>query len=220
MKILYCNKDLIKYHIAEALVMSGLPMSTDTDNLEKDIWTAEKIIFGHNYTEFIGPTQNAERHFDRAKKLDTAKAGSGHDCFLKACVVTAIISAPSYQWPQIQRYHFLDIASSQSKMHRITKMDLIQQCNDEVNYDIIHVLNNYISCYNNAQTEHVKEVYFRKIINNCPMGLQLAAGIVTNYLQLKTMKAQRKHHKLHEWSHDFVEWVDGLPYFVELTEGK
>lgn len=213
MKIIYCNHDLIIKHIAEALVMSGLPMSTDVDGdgICRDIMRLEVML---------DRKPEASKHFNRAQKLGTAKAGSGHDCFLKACVVTAIISAPSYQWPQIQRYHFLDIASSQSKMHRITKMDLEKQCNQEVDYRIINILNEWIDKYNNAKNEGEKLIYFYKIINNCPHGLQLAAGIVTNYLQLKTMKAQRKHHKLYEWSQNFVEWVDGLPYFVELTEGK
>lgn len=37
------------------------------------------------------------------------------------------------------------------------------------------------------------------------------------YLQLKTMYLQRKNHPLEEWSNDFVRWVEGLPYFKELT---
>lgn len=213
MKIIYCNKELIKCHIAEALVMSGLPMSTDTDNIEEQIIEAKKMVMGYQ-------KHDAEKYLDRGCKLGKAKPGSGHDCFLKACVVTAIISAPSYQWPQIQRYHFLDIASSQSKMHRITKMDLSKQCNEEVDQKIIAILNRYIDLYNLATTPEARELYFYKIINNCPHGLQLAAGIVTNYLQLKTMYHQRKHHKLDEWSVDFVNWVEGLPYFLELTEGK
>lgn len=246
MKILYCNHELIKYHIAEALVMGGLPMSTTTENLERDIREVEAVVMGYRYGS--GPEaeyRRVEEHLKRGPKLGKAKAGSGHDCFLKGIVVTAVVSLPAYQWPQVQRYHFLDIVSSQSKMHRITKMDLRSQCNDEVDQDIIDKLNGYIAQYNDLeeririekalhenrgqvealaneplktqQLEAAKHSVFRKIVNNAPHGLHLAAGIVTNYLQLKTMKLQRKTHKLEEWSDDFVAWVDALPYFPEFT---
>jgi hypothetical protein len=32
------------------------------------------------------------------------------------------------------------------------------------------------------------------------------------------MKQQRRGHRLEEWYHDFVDWVDDLPYFLEFTE--
>ena len=238
MKILYCNHELIKYHIAEALVMAGLPMSTTTQNLEHDIRATEMAIMGFREVEAAATDALA-----RGKKLGKAKPGSGHDCFLKGIVVTAVVSLPAYQWPQLQRYHFIDITSSQSKMHRLTRMDLRSQCNDEVDDCIIDLLNGYIDQYNAVQEEieaikgwkadspanaaektHATEAakarahkLFRKILNNCPHGLHLAAGVVTNYLQLKTMKQQRKTHKLEEWSDDFVAFVDSLPYFNEFT---
>ena len=238
MKILYCNHELIKYHIAEALVMAGLPMSTTTEGLEEDIKDVEKGLLGYGLL-----SEEALAHVARGPKLGKAKPGSGHDCYLKGVVVTAVVSCPAYQWPQVQRYHFLDIISSQSKMHRITKMALKSQCNDEVDPWIIDRLNRYISQYNEAQ-EEVEAIkgwkadtpanameksdatkaakakahkLFRKIINNAPHGLHLAAGIVTNYLQIKTMYIQRENHKLEEWHDDFIAWADSLPYFKEFT---
>ena len=212
MKIIYCDHDLIKAHIVEALVMSGLPamVSVDEQKIEDEISNAENGMY-------FGIEAYCDHHLARARKLGSAKPGSGHDCFLKGCVVTAVISAPSYQWPQIQRYHFLDIISSQSKMHCITKMDIQKQCNEEVDDIVINLLNDYVEKHNNAETPEERKKYFRKIINNCPHGLHLAAGIVTNYLQLKTMYLQRKNHKLEEWSRDFIKWVESLPYFKELT---
>lgn len=229
MKVIYCDTNLIKMHIAESLVISGLPMRTDIDTVEPE-------IEDFKYSLFIpGNDANFEKAIERGKKLGRAKIGSGHDSFLKGIVVTAIISLPSYQWTQLQRYHFLDIVSSQSKMHRLVKMDLSSQCNEEVDKGILEHLKELIEAYNNQQTylkttlendpnsvyikeykENIKKLW-RRIVNNCPQGLHLAAGIVTNYLQLKTIKQQRKGHKLSEWK-EFAEWIDNLPYFKELTE--
>jgi len=43
-----------------------------------------------------------------------------------------------------------------------------------------------------------KKEFFQKIIYNVPMGFKLGARVNTNYLQLKTIYEQRKHHRLEE----------------------
>lgn len=59
-----------------------------------------------------------------------------------------------------------------------------------------------------------KSDVFMKVISNCPMGLEQTMRITTNYLQLKTIYHQRKHHKLKDW-HIFCEWIESLPKFKE-----
>lgn len=223
MRVEYCNYDLIKYHIAEALVMAGLAKETSIDHLEEDIKEVEAVLYGRLNVELseVLDRDNDEKvdriakHLERGNKLGKAKTGSGHDCFLKGVVVTAVISAPAYQWPQIQRYHFQDIITSQSKMHRITSFNIAEMCNPEVDEDIIKKLEDYVKSYNWTNIPDQKDYYFRKIINNAPQGLRLAAGITTNYLQLKTQYYQRKNHKLAEWNTDFINWLEELPYFFE-----
>lgn len=74
----------------------------------------------------------------------------------------------------------------------------------------------------------MKEVDYRIIDNTCvygleesvvasgyPSGLLLTARITTNYLQLKSIYAQRKTHRLPEWK-QFCMWVEGLPLVKEL----
>jgi len=229
MRVEYCNYDLIKRHIAEALVVSGLAKETSIKHLSGDIKALERYLTGRD--RVCGPerVERIERHLARGSKLGRARTGSGHDCFLKGIVVTAVVSAPAYQWPQIQRYHFQDIITSQSKMHRITKFDLKEMCNPEVDQIVIDNVQKYVDKYNTAVSDlknntdpnytegldELKERYFRKIINNAPQGLRLAAGITTNYLQLKTQYYQRKDHKLIEWNTDFIDWLEELPYFFE-----
>jgi hypothetical protein len=50
------------------------------------------------------------------------------------------------------------------------------------------------------------------------MGLELTARITTNYLQLKTIYAQRHNHKLEEWR-DFCRFIESLPFAGELIAG-
>lgn len=208
LKILYCNHDLILDHMAEAIVISELPMSVS------DLFVGEKIKEATFKLKDSG-LESLTRQ-STVTGLGNAKIGSGHDCFLKGVIFNAVISAPSYWYPQMQRYHFIDIISSQSKMHRITRMDLRTQCTPEVDESIIDILNNLIDKFNESVNPINRHTYFRRIIANCPMGLCLSCGITTNYLQLKGMYNQRQHHKLEEWSEDFAKWAESLPYFKEL----
>lgn len=216
LQVLYCDNELIKRHLAEALVFSAFPMSTKMDTFQSLCEEINNVYDLIKFEGIEGYGLKAYERYKRVKGMGGAKIGSGHDCFLKGVIVSAVISAPSYWYPQMQRYHFLDIISSQSKMHRITQMDLETQCIDEVDQRAIDLLNEMIDIFNNVSEEH-KEDAFRKVLANCPMGLKLTCAITTNYLQLKGIRNQRKGHKLSEWRVDFMEWLDSLPYFNELT---
>jgi len=187
---------------------------------------------GDSGSAFVGSRDQA-----LAKKLAGAKAGSGHDCFLKAVTVHFEVEAPHYWWNHAQRYHFWDIASSTSKMHSIHSGDIGDKCSKWVSKDIISMVNTLIEVYNDYD-EHwnplsvrnvlvaneidtiggvSKTELFECILDNTPLGYQLKAGWVTNYLQLKTVYAQRKNHKLSHWNTDFVEWVKSLPMCHLIT---
>ncbi|MGB4243008.1 MAG: hypothetical protein WBK48_02565 [Dethiobacteria bacterium] len=182
------------YGIEETIRASAFPMQVDV-----------------NFEE--APEQGTKR----LQKLGQAKPGSGHDCALKGIVVQADVTAPQYWWLQFGRYHFADIVSSQSKMHRITRMNLKDQCNRYVDEEVRRYLEKLIETYNNTPLEpEAKKELFQRIIANTPMGLMLTARITTNYLQLKNMYYQRRNHKLEEWQ-IFCAWMRGLPYFCEFT---
>ena len=156
---------------------------------------------------------------ERADKLANNSPGTGHNNWLKGVVIQADITAPQYWWLQWGRYSFADIVSSQSKMHRITEMNLNKQCNQYVDKTIIQILRKYIDDYNKLHREDFQtteqyhedeQMLFQKIISNCPMGLVLTARITTNYLQEKTVYQQRRNHKLEEWQ-KYCDWLKGLP---------
>jgi len=204
LKIIYYNEELILKHIAESLVFSGFPMSTNTGDLEKEIQdTYFSLKMNENNLALM-----------RGRKLGSAHCGGGHDCFLKGIIVNSVIQAPQYFWQQIKRYHFFDIISSQSTMHRLTQMNLSEQCNSYVDNRIIEIVTEYIDKFEETNDKQ----YFKQAISNLPSGFNLTAGITTNYLQLKTIENQRRNHKLDEWSIEFMDFIDNLPFFKILTK--
>ena len=167
-----------------------------------------------------------EKDFKRAGKLGNVPTGTGHDNFLKGIIVQFDITYPNYWTPQFQRYHFADIVSSTSKMHRLTKMDLKKSCNEYVDDVVIENLNRWIEIFNSFEKEqkeveidgkiYTKYEIYMKIISNCPMGLEQTMRVTTSYLQLKTIYLQRRYHKLKEDWGNFCDWCLTLPHFEEF----
>jgi len=156
----------------------------------------------------------------RAKKLSKVKTGTGHDNFLKGIIVQFDLQYPQYFTPQLQRYNWIDIVSSQSKMHKLTSCKNVQDnCNAYVLESITDIINELIETYNNTGlTGDDKKDMFQIIMSNLPMGYMLWMGISTNYLQLKTIYHQRKNHKLEEWRY-FCNWIESLE-MSHLITGK
>lgn len=155
----------------------------------------------------------------------TCPTGQGHDNALKGIIVQFDLTFSQNAWQQLQRYHFIDFVSSQSKMHKITKFALKQQCNRYVDHRIIDIVQDMIDEYNrlaaldgndHRRTEEMNDLYLH-ILYNIPCGFELTAGMTTNYQQLKTIYQQRRHHRLPDWQ-VFCDWCETLPRFMELTQ--
>ena len=168
----------------------------------------------------------------RANRLAKNEPGTGHNNFLKGVVVQFDLLYPQYFAPQFQRYHWFEIISSQSKMHRLTQIANIKShCNRFVFHDIARTIDGLIEIYNDQiavypvqleQGDHTYNCIDRKelyhyIISNLPMGYELWAGISTNYLQLKTIYKQRRWHKLDDWR-EFCAFIEGLPMSELITK--
>ena len=190
-----------------------------------DLYGIEKSWNTKNETllDFV----SAIKHYKRVKHLGNAVPGSGHDCFAKGITVQFDLQVPEYIWRQLDRYHFIDYVSSQSKMHRILKMDIDKACNKYVDIRTIQIVNDYIEAYNNFDEEkakrkelilrgdiarYTKEDLFNCIVANTPCGLMLTARMTTNYLQLKSIVNQRSNHKMQEWRL-LCDYFKTLPMF-------
>lgn len=158
--------------------------------------------------------ENVSDNPNRATSLASTPQGSGHDNFLKGIVVHYFLQASNKFWVEMQRYHFAEIISSQSTMHKMAKFDL-SNYNEYVDPRIIDVMYQLQDKYNETKSE---EDYMRLLYSN-PSGFQLGAGMVTNYQQLKTIYKQRRNHRLKEW-HVFCDWIESLPESHLITGGK
>ncbi|MGL6114541.1 hypothetical protein [Cetobacterium sp. SF1] len=196
------------YGLEESIKASGYPMIAT----QIDSWDDEFSL--------------DEKDFNRATKLGTVPTGTGHDNFLKGIIVQFDVTYPNYWTPQFQRYHFADIVSSTSKMHRLTKMDLKKSCNEYVDDAVIENLQKWVDLFNSFQPGDTEKTFenknyskyevYMKIISNCPMGLEQTMRVTTSYLQLKTIYQQRRHHKLQEDWGAFCDWCLTLPKFKEF----
>lgn len=191
------------YDLEESIVASGLPMMAEYD----ENWIANEI---ENLATCVDITKNP--HFKRAVKLADTPQGSGHSNFLSGIVVSMNVTATVKWWEQFQRYHFKQIVSSASTMHRLRAM--MQNGTIKFNKNTNKaVISKFMALLNDENVTDEQLAY------SCPMGLELTARITTNYLQLKTIKNQRKNHKLAEW-HCFVDFIDSLPFAKEFITGE
>ena len=175
------------YGFDESIKASKYPMATDTDSCTTEIT-------------------------ERTRKLAGCAPGTGHDQFLTGIIVQFDLTLTIKAWVEAERYHFLDFVSSQSTMHRITKMDIGKQCNEYVDERIIRIVETLVEQYNDDPTPE----RYLKVLYNIPTGFRLTARMTTNYRQLKTIYNQRRNHRLPEWR-DFCKWIELLPYSGLIT---
>ena len=175
------------YNLENAIKASKYPMASDTTSKDSEI---TKTVY----------------------KLGRAKRGSGHDNYLHGILVSFDLTCSNKMWVEFERYHFADIVSSQSTMHKITnllKEDAFNEYVTDVSKHAVYM------CLRDYIENPTKDNYLR-LLYNVPSGIELTAHIVTNYGQLKTMWYQRHDHRLPEWR-KFCDWVLTLPKFSELT---
>ena len=224
-------KDVKVYELEECVIASGYAMKTEPIN----------------YKEEDGKLN----HYKRCIKLVQASKNSDihcHDNFLTGIRVSFDIKYPQYLSPEMQRYHFFDIVTSMSKMHRLLKLDIKKSCNKYVNQTAIDNVMKLVENYNailNDSIEHSAEYYndlvftgingetykinskedalyvaWMQVIANCPLGLELWMRVSTNYKQLQTIYYQRRHHKLKEDWGAVIKMIEELPCFDIFILGE
>lgn len=193
--------------LAHSVVSSGLAMCADYDPVEFRSEVASLQARLDTVGVYSSGVVN-NRHFQRACKLGKMPSNSGHCSFLKGITVTANFSATVKWWEQFQRYHFKEIVTSMSTMHRIRQMIESQSIEFDAKTSQ-QVIDAFLKVAPSLKDD--------ELAYSCPMGLVLTAAVSTNYLQLKTIWEQRHVHKLAEWWKDFCPWIARLPHFKELT---
>lgn len=176
------------------------------------VYGVEDSVKASKYPMAVDVTACTDEITPTVKSLGTCKTGTGHDNFLKGCVVQFDLSFTIKAWTEAERYHFLEFVSSQSTMHRIAQMDVRNQCNEYVTENTIREVQRLKEQY---LADRTAENYLT-LLYNVPVGFRLTARMSTNYQQLKTIYQQRKTHRLPEWR-EFCAWCESLPHFKEFV---
>lgn len=213
----------------------------------------ESVIASGNAMR-LEPVEYTDEEFEkglkRMKKLVNASKNGNigcHDNALTGIRVSFDVKYPLYWSPEAQRYHFFDIITSSSTMHRLCKMDIRKATNKYVSPNSIKEAQFHVNNYNRIlndesidffeywNTEGDKDelvrvegrsnaLYTAFIVmrSNCPSGLELFMRVSANYKQLQTMYYQRQHHRLLEdWQKGFCQnFIEELPYFRTLILGE
>lgn len=203
----------------------------------------ESVIACRNAMRLTPPEYTEDefkKSLPRAIQLAKCGGGSGHSNFRKGIRVSFDIKYPNYISPELQRYGFVDIVSSSSKMHRLMEMDLDFACNKYVPQVFIDEMRKLVDRYKGIKDspEYHKDLFtlrdgtqvkvqnkqqalyyaFMQCISACPQGIELFMRCSTNYEQLATIYRQRRHHKLKEdWVDGFCkDFIEKLPFAKEL----
>ena len=125
------------YDLIPSVLASGYAMRTSPFEKPLDSYTEDSEEFKQGLV--------------RANKLVNASKNSNvhcHDNFLTGIRVSFDVKYPQYWTPEFQRYHFADIVTSNSKMHKLLAMDIDSSCNKYVTQETKDNLKKYIEEYN------------------------------------------------------------------------
>lgn len=181
----------------------------------------------------LGLSYGSELEVTRGKRvlksLLAKPLNSGEANVLTGVLVRMRVAGSIKWWQQAQRYHWFQIAMSESVMHMIA--------NPNINLDINHfeaseygplgkhspVIQAFINYRNNLLDRYngvpLPSKVKRELIYSVPVSLIEEAYVTTNYLQLMTMYKQRYNHTLDEWK-VFCAYVYQLPMMGELLEAN
>ena len=214
------------YNLTEALIASGNAMRTeliDVESLTEEYLSSVK----EELPQPKGLVDEINKGMKRCIKLTQAglKGVSCHSNYLTGILVSFDVIYPCYWSPESQRYHWFNIVTSSSKMHRLCKMRGEEYFNKYTDKRSIAILQEKIDKYNSIEdntwtVDSPKYIAFMEMLSSCPQGLELFEHVTTNYKQLQTIYAQRKNHKLLEDWGPFCKMIEELPYAKELIIGN
>ncbi len=147
------------------------------------------------------------------------KAGTEHCKHLRMIQVWVDLILPRYIWTEFDTYRNLEKISC-STMHTLMKKpishDMFEDGEIFLNDDVINILNKIIEKYKNADNSQIKKEYKYYAKSILPESFLQRRTINTNYMTLLNIYRQRKNHELPQW-HIICDWIEKLPYFIELT---
>ena len=170
-----------------------------------------------------------ENDFKLAQTL--IKAGPEHRKFLRQIFISVDITAPLYWWKEFDTYKVGTVADSCSTMHKLKDTSITMDCfemgdfadsNEESNHYNLYTKNmwskliDHLEALRKEFNETKDKRYWKELIRLLPESWLQKRTVTMSYENVANMYSQRMNHKLTEWSKDFIQWADNLPYFKEF----
>lgn len=211
------------YNIYNAILGARNPMNS---------WNKSDSVF-NGFNGKIENTTIGKNDLELMQKL--IKAGSEHRKFLRQIFVSVDVTAPMYFFSEFDTYKVGTVANSTSKMHKLASTPITIDCfemgdfeqvtftRDSAGIDIKlstqNVWNGIISDLEALRQKYLEtkdKRYWKELIRLLPESWLQKRTITMNYENVLNMIHHRSHHKLTEWSVDFINWAKTLPYANEL----
>lgn len=174
---------------------------------------------------YIGPN-------DMKLMKSLISAGPEHRKFLRQIFVSVDITAPLYWWKEADTYKVGTVANSTSTMHKLASTPITMDCFEmgdfadneafvfgyygATNTNTWGILINRLEWLRYKYNETKDKRYWKELIRLLPESWLQKRTVTMSYENALNMYQQRKNHKLAEWSTDFIQWAESLPYFKEL----
>lgn len=168
------------------------------------------------------------------------KEGSSHSKFMRQIMVCVDITAPMYWWSEFDTYKVGTVTNSTSKMHKLASTPITMECFETDDYDKSLISNlvdgeqkffflsseeppciiDWLESLRQTYLKTKDKRYWKELVRWLPESWLQTRTVTMNYENVRNMYFQRRHHKLTEWSEQFVAWVESLPYAKELIMYK
>lgn len=184
---------------------------------------------------YMNPSEFVIGKNDLALMQRLIKAGSEHRKFLRQIMVAVDITAPMYFFSEFDTYKVGTVANSTSKMHKLASTPITKDCfemgdfeqvtftRDSAGIDIkLSTQNTWngiladLEALRQKYLETKDKRYWKELLRLLPESWLQKRTITMNYENVLNMIHHRSHHKLTEWSVDFINWAKTLPYANEL----
>lgn len=148
------------------------------------------------------------------------KGGSEHRKFMRQIMVSVDITAPRYWWSEFDTYYVGVTKNSCSTMHKLKSypitLDMFAIDDNATEDAYLNIMIAHLEGLRQKYNETKDMKWFRLLKQELPESFLQKRTITLNYENLFSMVHQRDHHRLTEWSVDFINWVKSLPYTEEL----